>query len=187
MELPPLTSCGPSVCGGPWAGLASCWPLPQPRLPVSAAGGGRLRCTLAISAEIIFLNLQFRQACGPAGTVFSREESLRTIAFAKLRLIRCVTAADATTRYDPFCENVFGAARGCATMKAPVGLSSGRAVCVSRWRGLNPDKLRRTCNGDDRRLWRKQGGAVGAAASRMQGPLKGRGRRWEPQPVQTPI
>ena len=118
---------------------------------------------------------------------FSREESLRTIAFAKSGLIRCVTAADATTRYDPFCENVFGASRGCATMKAPVGLSSGRAVCVSRWRGLNPDKLRRTCNGDDRRLWRKQGGAVGAAASRMQGPLKGRGRRWEPQPVQTPI
>ena len=34
---------------------------------------------------------------------------------------------------------------GCATMKAPVGLSSGRAVCVSRWRGLNPDKLRRRC------------------------------------------
>jgi hypothetical protein len=68
-------------------------------------------CALAISAEIIFLNLQFRQACGPAGTVFSREESLRTIAFAKPRLIRCVTAADATTRYDPFCENAFGAAR----------------------------------------------------------------------------
>ena len=146
-----------------------------------------LRFALAIAAEILFLNLQFRQACGPAGTVFSREESLRTIAFAKPGLIRCVTAADATTRYDPFCENAFGAARGCATMKAPVGLSSGRAVCVSRWRGLNPDKLRRTCNGDDRRLWRKQGGAVGAAASRMQGPLKGRGRRWEPQPVQTPI
>ena len=90
----------------------------------------------------MFLNLQFRQACGPAGTVFSREESLRTIAFAKPRLIRCVTAADATTRYDPFRENAFGASRGCATMKAPVGLSSGRAVCVSRWRGLNPDKLR---------------------------------------------
>ena len=42
---------------------------------------------------------------------FSREESLRTIAFAKPRLIRCVTAADLTTRYDPFCENVFGASR----------------------------------------------------------------------------
>ena len=64
-----------------------------------------------MNVAIIFLNLQFRQACGPAGTVFSREESLRTIAFAKPGLIRCVTAADATTRYDPFCENVFGAAR----------------------------------------------------------------------------
>ena len=143
-------------------------------------------CSGNISGNNIFkfavpAGLRARRNC------FSREESLRTIAFAKPRLIRCVTAADATTRYDPFCENVFGAARGCATMKAPVGLSSGRAVCVSRWRGLNPDKLRRTCNGDDRRLWRKQGGAVGAAASRMQGPLKGRGRRWEPQPVQTPI
>ena len=97
-----------------------------------------LRFALAIAAEIIFLNLQFRQACGPAGTVFSREESLRTIAFAKPRLIRCVTAADATTRYDPFCENVFGASRVCAAMKAPVGLLSGRAVCVNRWRGFAP-------------------------------------------------
>ena len=29
-------------------------------------------------------------------------------------------------------------ARVCAAMKAPVGLSSGRAVCVSRWRGFAP-------------------------------------------------
>ena len=36
-----------------------------------------------------------------------------------------MTAADATTRYDPFCENAFGAARVCAAMKAPVGLLSG--------------------------------------------------------------
>ena len=32
------------------------------------------------------------------------------------------------------------------------------------------------------RLRRKQGEAVGAVASRMQGPLKGRSRRWVPQP-----
>ena len=31
----------------PWAELASRWPRPQPRLPVSAAGGGRLRCSYA--------------------------------------------------------------------------------------------------------------------------------------------
>ena len=29
-----------------------------------------------------------------------------------------------------------------------------------------------TCNGDDRRQWRKQGGAVGAAASRMRAAAK---------------
>ena len=34
----------PSVCFGPWAGLASCWPLPQQLLPVSAPGGGRRCC-----------------------------------------------------------------------------------------------------------------------------------------------
>ena len=40
------------------------------------------------------------------------------------------------------------------------------------------------CNDDDRCLRQKQGGVVGAVASRMQGPLKGRSIRWEPQPVQ---
>ena len=38
------------------------------------------------------------------------------------------------------------------------------------------------CNGDDRRLRRKQGGAVGAAASRTRAPLKVRSGCWEPQP-----
>ncbi|PDX72287.1 hypothetical protein CGS55_09410 [Faecalibacterium prausnitzii] len=28
--------------------------------------------------------------------------------------------------------------RVCVAMKAPVGLLSGRAVCVSRWRGFAP-------------------------------------------------
>ena len=41
-----------------------------------------------------------------------------------------------------------------------------------------------SCNDDDRCLRQKQGGVVGAVASRMQGPLKGRSIRWEPQPVQ---
>ena len=38
------------------------------------------------------------------------------------------------------------------------------------------------CNSDDCGQWPKQGGAVGAAASRVQGPDKGRSDRWEPQP-----
>ena len=45
----------PSIRIVPWAALASCWPLPQQLLPVSAAGGGRRRCTLAIfSGKIIY-------------------------------------------------------------------------------------------------------------------------------------
>ena len=38
----------PSIRIVPWAALASCWPLPQQLLPVSATGGGRRCCTLAI-------------------------------------------------------------------------------------------------------------------------------------------
>jgi len=35
----------PSIRIVPWAALASCWPLPQQLLPVSAAGGGRRCCS----------------------------------------------------------------------------------------------------------------------------------------------
>ena len=38
-------------------------------------------------------------------------------------------------------------------------------------------------NNDDRRQWRKQGGVVGAAASRTQVQNLARSGRWEPQPV----
>ena len=38
------------------------------------------------------------------------------------------------------------------------------------------------CNSDDRCQRQKQGGAVGAAASRMRVPPKARGSRWEPRP-----
>ena len=35
----------PSIRIVPWAALASCWPLPQQLLPVSATGGGRRCCS----------------------------------------------------------------------------------------------------------------------------------------------
>ena len=35
----------PSIRIVPWAARASCWPLPQQLLPVSAAGGGRRCCS----------------------------------------------------------------------------------------------------------------------------------------------
>ena len=44
----------PSIRIVPWAALASCWPLPQQLLPVSATGGGRRRCTLRINSGIRF-------------------------------------------------------------------------------------------------------------------------------------
>ena len=44
----------PSIRIVPWAALASCWPLPQQLLPVSATGGGRRRCW-PCSAEKVFL------------------------------------------------------------------------------------------------------------------------------------
>ena len=53
----------PSIRIVPWAALASCWPLPQQLLHVSATGGGRRRCTLAIfSGMIIFISRLERSA-----------------------------------------------------------------------------------------------------------------------------
>ena len=48
-----LRVAAPSIRFVPWAALASCWPLPQQLLPVSATGGGRRRCW-AYSAEELF-------------------------------------------------------------------------------------------------------------------------------------
>ena len=59
----------PSIRIVPWAALASCWPLPQQLLPVSATGGGRRRCTLAMFSGKIILyfaileNLRIFQNC----------------------------------------------------------------------------------------------------------------------------
>ena len=39
-----LRVAAPSIRFVPWAALASCWPLSQQLLPVSAAGGGRSCC-----------------------------------------------------------------------------------------------------------------------------------------------
>ena len=49
----------PSIRFVPWAALASCWPLPQQLLPVSATGGGRRCCTLRIFSGKIILNFGF--------------------------------------------------------------------------------------------------------------------------------
>ena len=60
----------PSIRIVPWAALASCWPLPQQLLPVSAAGGGRRRCTLRIFSGKNILNFAFVALCGALQTHF---------------------------------------------------------------------------------------------------------------------
>ena len=62
----------PSIRFVPWAALASCWPLPQQLLSVSATGGGRRRCTLRISSGRIILNLQCWKICGFSSIAFSQ-------------------------------------------------------------------------------------------------------------------
>ena len=53
----------PSIRIVPWAALASCWPLPQQLLPVSATGGGRRRCALAINrGKFIYISRLSRPA-----------------------------------------------------------------------------------------------------------------------------
>ena len=62
----------PSIRIVPWAALASCWPLPQQLLPVSAAGGGRRRCTLAIFSGKNILKFAFVALCGVLQTHFHK-------------------------------------------------------------------------------------------------------------------
>ena len=49
----------------------------------------------------------------------------------------------------------------------------------------NEIPLTMASNDDDRRQWRKQGGVVGAAASKTQVPPKARSGCWVPQPVRS--
>ena len=52
----------PSIRIVPWAALASCWPLPQQRLPVSATGGGRRRCCASSAEELFIISRLSRSA-----------------------------------------------------------------------------------------------------------------------------
>ena len=58
----------------------------------------------------------------------------------------------------------------------PKGKTPSRSCYLRKgvlFSAYGPSAIRQaTCNGDDRRQWRKQGGAVGAAASRMRAAAK---------------
>ena len=58
-----------------------------------------------------------------------------------------------------------------AKRKPPPGVPAPKGGLL--FSAYGPRTIRQaTCNGDDRRQWRKQGGAVGAAASRMRAVAK---------------
>ena len=50
-----LRVAAPSIRIVPWTALASCWPLPQQLLPVSATGGGHRRCwAFLVENDLVF-------------------------------------------------------------------------------------------------------------------------------------
>ena len=83
----------PSIRIVPWAALASCWPLPQQLLPVSATGGGRRRCTLGIFSGkniynfAILENLRIFQNCLFTGGVVE-ENGICSAAFCESAALR---------------------------------------------------------------------------------------------------
>ena len=83
----------PSIRIVPWAARASCWPLPQQLLPVSATGGGRRRCTLGIFSGkniynfAILENLRIFQNCLFTGGVVT-ESSICSAAFCESAALR---------------------------------------------------------------------------------------------------
>ena len=58
--------------------LASCWPLPQQLLPVSAAGGGRRRCLVgeALAYRCVFERMRFATFCSAAVSFFPLRQML---------------------------------------------------------------------------------------------------------------
>ena len=137
--------------------LASCWPLPQQLLPVSAAGGGRRRCPQKGS----------HWQAGPLPTGRPRP--------------------DVAQKGGPCCRGqqlLDNAPCQAAVNRGSRALlfSKYRALLVPR--GL--DRLASASpfggNNDDRRQRRKQEVVVGAAASKTQVLFKARSGCWEPQP-----
>ena len=137
--------------------------------------------------------MQIRQGCGPAGFAFSREGSLREVASAAVGL------RPKRSKSNAFYGNAPHRGAGAQRLRGvPIGGSRKYGEKIFTPNGVNLQYFRLEptplgsergeqplfCNDDDRCLRQKQGGVVGTVASRMQGPLKGRSIRWEPQPVQ---
>ena len=114
----------PSIRFVPWAALASCWPLPQQLLPVSAAGGGRRRCW-AYSAELDFLfgiQKSLRAFLNPlfTGGVVT-ENGICSAAFCESAALRLASSpSQALTRQIPpfvTCGDIFPRSGGSLSSK----------------------------------------------------------------------
>ena len=91
----------PSIRFVPWAALASCWPLPQQLLPVSAAGGGRRRCSGKIIYNFAILeNLRIFQNCLFTGGVV-KENGICSAAFCESAVLRRRTLSGAPAPAPP--------------------------------------------------------------------------------------
>ena len=162
------------------AGLASCWPRPQQRLPVSATGGGRRRCTSSASGLTDSTRTVSptkwkapweRQLLGGFSFLVKPMESSHNPIFSICDSPQKSSAVQKVYRAGL-------AAEGRPVFVQPLSLTpfdsspsrgaSGETVHFAGTAKASPTRS----NGDDRRQWRKQGVAVGAAASRMQATAK---------------
>ena len=116
----------PSIRIVPWAALASCWPLPQQLLPVSAAGGGRRRCTLGIISGKNILNFGFQESLRTflkpiftGGVV--KENGICNAAFCESAALRLASSpSQALTRQIPpfvTCGDIFPRSGGSLSSK----------------------------------------------------------------------
>ena len=148
----------PSIRIVPWAALASCWPLPQQLLPVSAAGGGRRRCTLGIFSGKNILNFGFQESLRTflkpifTGGVVT-ENGICSAAFCESAALRLASSpSQALTRQIPpfvTCGDIFPRSGGSLSSKGeplavhanfislprPLPLGEVDANVVSRRRG----------------------------------------------------
>ena len=157
--------------------LASCWPRPQQLLPVSATGGGRRRCTSSVSGLTVTtmtVSPTKREPPFGAGTpgggfLFLRMVNL-TFGIPDLSIPDSPQKSSAVQKV----YRAGLAAEGRPVLVQPLSLTpfdsspsrgaSGETVHFAGTAKASPTRS----NGDDRRQRRKQGVAVGAAASRMQ-------------------
>ena len=157
--------------------LASCWPRPQQLLPVSATGGGRRRCTSSVSGLTVTtmtVSPTKREPPFGAGTpgggfLFLGMVNL-TFGIPDLSIPDSPQKSSAVQKV----YRAGLAAEGRPVLVQPLSLTpfasspsrgaSGETVHFAGTAKASPTRS----NGDDRRQRRKQGVAVGAAASRMQ-------------------